>query len=159
MKPQKGYAVIRSSSLAEAFSTLVTLIVQFTYDDAGSTKKGFELLAKDGYFIKLQNQLKASMSPYIHFESSHIYYISLVIFDEKLDRTPRVKYYFGREHVHILLSTMLSETEAAPTRRCTVLQSMARVLLSFFATCRPSTLGYTEKKWRDAGMVFYFSSF
>jgi hypothetical protein len=61
MKPQKGHAVLRSSTLVQVFNTFVSLIIQFTFDDA-SNKKGFELLAKEGYFTKLQNQLHTSWS-------------------------------------------------------------------------------------------------
>jgi len=151
-KPQKGYSVIRSSTLGEAFQTIVSLVVQLTYDDDGSKKRGFSLLAHDGFFVRLQDQLVArkSQSYIISIWPTHY---CLVIHEYKLDRSPRIKYYFGQEHIHILISTMLLQTENSPSRRATVLQTMARVLLSFFTSCRPSSMGYTDPKFRDEGMV------
>jgi hypothetical protein len=54
---------------------------------------------------------------------------------------------------------MLTETEKEAGCRATVIQSMARTLLTFFASCRPSTLGYTEKIWHEAGRVRSLSTF
>ena len=76
-----------------------------------------------------------------------------VTFEYKLERLPREKKYFGRPQVHILFSTMLQDTESSGVQRETVIQTMCKVLLSFYASCRPSTLGYTDEKNLNRGLV------
>ena len=156
IKPQKGHTVIRSTTLSQAFHTIIALVAQYTTDPHTGERKGLTLLTEGGLFSKLQSQLLSRECKNrilcdllrIILNQSHI-----VIHDHRLDRVARTKLYYGREHLQILFSCMLMATLSSGPNRATVLQSMAIISLPFYASCRPSSLGYTEKEWRDHGLV------
>ena len=62
MKPLKGYTVIRSTTLAQAFHTIAALVLQNTFDPNTNERQGYTLLTREGLFAELQDQLKSRTS-------------------------------------------------------------------------------------------------
>ncbi|KAF9530021.1 hypothetical protein CPB83DRAFT_197450 [Crepidotus variabilis] len=133
MKPLRGYGVLRSSSLGSVLYTLVSLVARYGHDPVTFTPRGHELLTNGGLYHNLQGQL---------FN---------IILTRKLDKTRRNPIFAGRDHGHLMIVTALVNSTKEPPRRLCAIQNILRLDMTFYATCRPSTLGYTEKRFRDAG--------
>ncbi|KAJ7150931.1 hypothetical protein C8R43DRAFT_493005 [Mycena crocata] len=74
-----------------------------------------------------------------------------IIRSHKLDRHADVRIHIGRHELQMIISCILDATRTSG--RIVALQHIIRWLIAFFFTTRASSLGATDKKWRELDYV------
>ncbi|KAF8963010.1 hypothetical protein BDZ97DRAFT_2076115 [Flammula alnicola] len=129
--PRRGHKALKGATVGKWLELLVYCIVTYTRDPETGNKLGMVLLTQYGYFTKLEDQVVALTQ------------------ERGLERTFDPKYYYGRPELQHIFQTMLAKTQFEGTPRAVVIQGVCRLLMTFYCTCRPSTLGPTHKKWME----------
>ncbi|KAF8956943.1 hypothetical protein BDZ97DRAFT_1848994 [Flammula alnicola] len=129
--PRRGHKALKGATVGKWLELLVYCIVTYTRDPETGNKLGMVLLTQHGYFTKLEDQVVALSQ------------------ERGLERTFDPKHYYGRPELQRIFQTMLAKTQFEGTPRAVVIQGVCRLLMTFYCTCRPSTLGPTHKKWME----------
>ncbi|KAF8909156.1 hypothetical protein CPB85DRAFT_754012 [Mucidula mucida] len=127
VRPRPGHTVLKSRTVVGWLGIVVHLLLQYTQDPTNNRRCGLEALSQHSLYDTLQKV------------------VFRLVREKGLDRYYDHRIYYGQMEVRLMIEAALAH--ATPTNCMVKVNSLLKILLPFYLTSRPSTLGLACKEY------------